>query len=191
MAEDIFDLEVHNSAPRFTANAAGPISLSELATNAITVPEDYRTSSLRLPQSNYDGLIRVSSRSLAEHAVMAGYSQNIETALNEAIMNAHQHGNRLKPDKEVLIHWKIGSDEAIYLVEDQGGILVPEFAAYVLLHRQVGNNKIPDFYAFSGRSRAEANLGTGTKFMHIYMDVGYFKSDKGGLVVKLRKQAGR
>ena len=43
-----------------------------------------------------------------------------------------------------------------------------------------------DFYQFTNRKKPNTNNGTGTSFMHTYVDnVQYFKSAQGGLVVHL------
>jgi len=60
----------------------------------------------------------------------------------------------------------------------------------VLRHReQKHKEKFMDFYEFSNIKKPANNNGTGTLFMHIYCDkVSYYKSEKGGLVVNLKKR---
>lgn len=91
----------------------------------------------------------------AVHA--AGFSENavfaIKLSLEEALVNAIRHGNKLNPAKRVKVQANINSTEAEIIVEDQG----PGF----------DRSKVPD-------PTAEENLtkcsGRGLLLMEAYMN---------------------
>jgi anti-sigma regulatory factor (Ser/Thr protein kinase) len=113
------------------------------------------------------------------------------TATYEACKNAFEHGNNGDKRKYVTLADRIEQSTAEVVVIDEGGVIDPEFAAFVQAHRQMKNIDKPlVFYDFSRRrARNQDNLGLGTSFMHMYADeVHYFKAENGGLAVQLIKR---
>jgi anti-sigma regulatory factor (Ser/Thr protein kinase) len=105
------------------------------------------------------------------------------------MLNAFQHGNRSDPNKHVKIGYEINEETAVFSIADEGGVINPEFMNFVLWHREERHlTEFRDFYKFANIQKPKTNNGTGTTFMHNYMDeVSYFKSQEGGLVVRLKK----
>lgn len=50
----------------------------------------------------------------------------VRLALEEALVNAIKHGNRMSPDKTVRVEWTISPDFVRVVVEDQGAGFQPE-----------------------------------------------------------------
>ena len=44
----------------------------------------------------------------------------ITLALEEAIINAIKHGNKLEPGKHVVVEWRVTAGQAEIIIEDQG-----------------------------------------------------------------------
>ena len=107
------------------------------------------------------------------------------------MLNAHQHGNKANPDKKITLAYQIKNDKIRAAVIDQGGVFKPDFVPFILNLRQQGSYKkvFHNFYSFSDVEKPLTNNGTGTSFMHAYVDdVSYLKSPEGGLVVHLTKE---
>ncbi len=63
-------------------------------------------------------------KKIVESAVRAGYNSQcafaIKLALEEAMINAIKHGNRLDPSKSVHLAWRITPERAEIFIEDEG-----------------------------------------------------------------------
>lgn len=98
----------------------------------------------------------------------------VRLALEEALVNAIKHGNRMDPAKQVRIHWAINSESVRIEIEDEGTGFRPE--------------DIPD-------PTAEENLekpsGRGIMLMRAFMsEVGYNASGNRVTLVKRRDPSG-
>ncbi len=64
-----------------------------------------------------------------------------------------------------------------------------EFIPFIDRHRKGDyKKKFIDFYKFTNKEKPATNNGTGTSFMHTYMDkIEYYKSEGRGLAVVLTK----
>ncbi|MSR18689.1 MAG: ATP-binding protein [Phycisphaerales bacterium] len=62
---------------------------------------------------------------LAQNISSAGYSEaaafSIRLALEEAVINAHKHGNHGDTSKIVAVSWSVTADEVVIEVSDGGG----------------------------------------------------------------------
>ena len=117
-----------------------------------------------------------------------GFDYRIMSGISEAVRNAHEHGNRFDPDKQIGIGSKIDDNIAQIFVEDGGegfdGQLLP-FSIYVADCINNGDSPI-GFYQFNDRFTPKDHSGVGTYIMHLLADkVTYHHSDKGGLLVNM------
>jgi len=133
--------------------------------------------------------VRRFTEPIIEIAERAGCNANLFTALYEAMLNAYQHGNQLDETKPVQVAYKIGDNNAEIGVIDQGGLISPAFIPFIKRHRLgMHKERFLDWYSFTNQDKPKTNNGTGTSFMHTYVDnVQYFKSADGGLVCHLTK----
>ncbi|MBI2662612.1 ATP-binding protein [Candidatus Woesearchaeota archaeon] len=191
MAQDIFDMGNIDSLVRRILREKGSIDLNEFDIPTYEIKDNYTSKEFNFSSDRkvYAKEVRNAIGSVVEEAEAQGYNANFFTALYEAVLNAHQHGNKLDTSKTVTLAYKIANDTLEIAVIDQGGKLDPEFIPYVLKHKQnkdLLQKQFIDFYQFTNRVKPNTNNGTGTSFMHTYVDnVQYFKSTQGGLVVHL------
>ena len=86
-----------------------------------------------------------------------GYDQQaafaLRLALEEAIVNAHKHGNRRAPDKHIVVSYDIDSKRAIVRVRDEGEGFCP--------------NSLPDP---TSPDRIPLPSGRGVMLMRAYLD---------------------
>lgn len=187
---DIFSLDDSNSHIRSKLRE-NPIIFSNSNLKRIRIPSHYKKQELSLPTNNYGNEIRREVELIGSLAEEKGFSPNIFTAVYEAVLNAHQHGNKLDESKRILIGTNITKKNLEVVVADEGEMLHPEFSAFILNLRNTPNIAAQTFswYAFSGEEQPEINNGTGTSFMHTYMDeIRYFQSSElGGLAVYMSK----
>ena len=191
MAQDIFDAACIDSLVRKIFRERGELDLQHFSIPTYKIRQDYTVVECQIDQKTHGKDIRRTIEPIIDKAESMGYSHNLFTAVYEAVLNAYQHGNKMDPNKKVTIAYKIGREKADIVVMDEGGVLDPEFVPFVLHHREGQHTtRFLDFYKFTGREKPEGNNGTGTSFMHTYVDtVSYFKSPAGGLVVQLTKKA--
>ena len=168
------------------------IKLSQLNVEPYEVRPGYVIERFHFPATSgeYGSAIRAAVEPIAERAEALGCNANLFTALYEAILNGHQHGNKLDPEKEVVVAYKIDSHSAEIAIIDQGGEVNPAFIPFIFKHRREDTQKsFINWYDYSKLQKPGTNNGTGTSFMHTYVDnVQYFKSEEGGLVVHLTKE---
>ncbi len=92
----------------------------------------------------------------------------VQLSLEEALVNAFQHGNRLDPEKQVHISYRVTSGQAWFRVEDEGdGFAVDD----------VPNPTLPE--------NLERPCGRGVFLMRSYLDLVEF--NPAGNVVRLCK----
>src|SRR4051794_14459004 len=97
----------------------------------------------------------------------------IKLSLEEAIINAIKHGNKLDKDKHVHVEWSVTPDAAEIIIEDEG----PGFS----------RNDVPDP---TDDSNLQKLTGRGILLIETYMNT--VEWSKGGRRVRLvRKNAGR
>lgn len=110
---------------------------------------------------------------ILREAEALGYSQEcsfaIRLALEEAVVNAHKHGNRSDPKKSITISYDITPERLIVRVRDEGAGFNPE--------------KLPDCTA---PDRISLPNGRGIMLMHAYLDSVAF--NKEGNEVQLIKE---
>jgi|SRR3989344_2568762 len=192
MVTDAFDVNTLDSIVGTLVRSPRSITLSDYAIPCYEIKNDYAVTTFSLSSKGGKALskeIEQAIKPVIDEAVRCGYDPNLLTALYEAVLNAHQHGNGFSREKNVTIASRFNDVSAEISVIDQGGVIPPELILYVLRHRQ--DRRVPqlDFYAFSGREKlTPENQGLGTHFMHTYADeVKYSRSAQGGLVVHLTK----
>ena len=198
MSIDIFDVDEIDSILRQRIREGREVNLKEFDIPVYEIDPVYTTEEFRFsPERNiYLRQVRSTIEPISVKAEESGFDHNVFTALYEAVLNAHQHGNKKAPDKKVILAHNIEEETARFAVVDEGGMIDPEFISFVLRHREKRHKedgerkgKILDFYRFIGKDKPEYNNGTGTSFIHMYMDgVSYFKYIGGGLALHLTKK---
>ena len=190
MAKELFDLKDIDSLVRQLLRERGTINLRDFEIPHYEIYPSYKSVNFSFTQKNYKREMKEAVESVLGSLSGDQESYNsLYTALYEAVMNAYQHGNKQNPNKKVTIAYKINPKSAEIAVIDEGGTLDMEFIPFVLMHKGKKLEKFLNFYEFTGRPKPITNNGTGTSFMHTYVDeVFYFKSGNGGLVVHLTKE---
>ena len=193
MASDIFrDDDTLDIFVASMLSGQDKINLGSTNIETYIIPYNYTVQQYNFSndRSIYPRQIRDATSNVVSIAEGRGCNPNLFTALYEAILNAHQHGNLLDKNKNVTLAYKIDPTDAEIGIIDEGGLINPAFIGFVNRHR-IGKHKerFLDWYTLSGQEKPKTNNGTGTSFMHTYVDnVQYFKSDKGGLVCHLTKR---
>jgi anti-sigma regulatory factor (Ser/Thr protein kinase) len=190
MADDLFDVDNLNSVLRQIIKKKRVIDIKNYNVLTYSIPEDYMVKSVCFDSEGYDEEIRDAIRPIVHATEEKGCSETLFTALYEAVLNAYQHGNKREINKKVTIAHKVNNDSVEVAVVDEGGVIDSDFIPFVIRHREGRHEKhFLDYYDFSGKERPPRNNGTGTSFMHTYVDdISYFKSKQGGLVVHLTKK---
>ncbi|NCC71214.1 hypothetical protein EOM09_06540 [bacterium] len=154
------------------------INLEENNISSIHIPHNFKKRKINLPKTNYGLKIREFVEPFAINAEEKGFGYNIFTALYEAILNAHQHGNKDQINSEILFANLNSKNSLEFIICDKGTKLANHFISYILNLRETNSNKsYLNWYEYSGNPKPETNNGTGTYFIHNYMDiVKYFKS---------------
>ena len=191
MLVDIFDIDDIESIIRKHWAENGVIDLKKFNIPHYAIPSDYEVKELHLPAIDYDAEIKSDIKRILKTAEDNGFNrEKLFTPIFEACRNAHQHGNQHNPYKKVIIGYKIVPGSLDIAIIDEGGKLDPEFASFVMRHRQgLHRTKYVNFYTFSNKSPAGDHQGAGTTLIHSYVDaVKYYKSKDNGLVVNLIKR---
>ncbi|NQV91203.1 ATP-binding protein [Candidatus Woesearchaeota archaeon] len=189
MANDIFSEGTLDSLVAQAVAEIPDVDIRILNVQNYHIPSDYVVVESKFSSDNYGSEIRGVIKPIIEEAENKGCNPNLHTALYEAVLNAHQHGNKLNPDKKVKICYKITDNIAEIGVVDQGGKFKVAFIPFIFKHKRKDHEaNFIDFYRFAGLQKPATNNGTGTSFMHTYVDnVSYFRSEEGGLVVHITK----
>lgn len=78
---------------------------------SVTIPSDFSSS-------------REIQKQIVDEAVKAGFNSQctfaIKLALEEAMINAIKHGNHLDPSKSINIAYRVDSERAEIIIEDEG-----------------------------------------------------------------------
>lgn len=167
-----------------------PIPYSEFPD--LILPKNFVSTDLEIrrksPYSDLRDQIEPISKNIEKH----GFPPNVYTALYESSLNAFQHGNNYDFDKRIRVSHLIKKNSLELIIEDQGDELPEYFIPFLLKVRKETSKKrdFVDWYAFSCNEKNNVNHGTGTSFIHAYMDdVRYLRSnDLGGLAVYLLKE---
>jgi len=188
---DLFNLEEDDSLIRLKTKREGLVKLADFPEiPTYKIPEGYTVKKYNLPSENYAGQLRDITGKISSIVEKKGCSSNFFSALYEATLNAHQHGNKLDPNKKITLAYCIKPRKIRVAVIDEGGVFEPDFLPFIINLRTKGNYKtsFQNYYNFSKTEKPITNNGTGTAFMHAYVDdVSYLKSEEGGLVVHLIK----
>jgi len=180
---DLFNLEDPKSVARKIITLERPIDLRLILERRVKIPEEYEKRELSFDDGNGLKIFDLIRDDLVKFS-KAGYPENLQTPVFEAILNAYQHGNQRDPNKKITFAYDIGDIALNILVEDEGGFIDPVFVPFILRHRERDvRKKFINFYEFSGREKPKENNGTGTSFMHAYMDeVNYYLGERGMIV---------
>jgi len=123
-------------------------------------------------KSDYDRA-RVVEESIISEAQANGFSDvdvfAIRLALEEALVNAIRHGNRLDPHKKVTVEWCVRNKELEITIEDEGKGFLP--------------NAVPDP---TQDENLERPGGRGLMLMKAYMDCVEY--NKQGNIVRMCKK---
>ena len=180
---DLFNLEDPNSIIRKVVGDDELIDISELAQRRVQIPVGYEIKELSIENGESKEISSLVEDEIKK-LVNEGYPDNIYTPIYEAILNAYQHGNKRDPDKKVRFAYHLGESHLDILIEDEGTILNSTFVPFILKHRESDvKSKYIDFYKFARKEKPKANNGTGTSFMHAYMDeINYYLGEHGLMV---------
>ncbi len=184
---DLFNLEDPNSIVRKIICKDKEINLKEFVETKFVIPLDYIIKEFKIKKGDSLEINSLIDDEMKKFR-LEGYPENIYTPIYEAILNAYQHGNKRDQNKKVIFAYKLNNANLITLVEDEGGIIDPLLIPFILKHREMEfNKKSISFYKFSQREKPKENNGTGTSFMHIYMDkINYYLGEH-GLIVHMIK----
>jgi hypothetical protein len=158
----------------------------------IQIPASFEKKEIRLPSENYAAKLRNQIQEITEFYEKQGFNPNIFTAIYEGVLNAHQHGNNLDEKKKILLNHRLENKNLEIIIEDEGKELDEYFLPFILNLREMSYKStfsFIDWYKFANKEKNKTNNGTGSSFMHAYMDkVRYFKSHKlKGLAVYMCK----
>ena len=190
MAKDIFDIDNIDSSIRRIVKEKGFVDLKDIELESFTIPENYQTKQFSLPEKKYDNVINKQIRKVQKVASENGFNhQKVNTVLFEAVRNAHQHGNKLDPNKKITIAYNIVPGKYDFIIVDQGGVLNPKFISYMQRYKQGLHREKPiSFYDFANQKNGTDNLGRGILLIHSYADkVSYYKSPDNGLMLHVQK----
>lgn len=196
MATELTDLLDPESVTRKIFEEKGYVDISEYEATPYEIPSEadvqiHNIVSPRRERRKLKKEINQIIKPVMEEASEKGYPPQLETALYEAILNAHQHGNKEDPNKNITTVRNINEDNFLFSVIDEGGIIEAPFIPYLQSIKQANLKKnFVNYYDddFSLKNQPETNIGTGTSFMHLYTDqVNYYKSKERGLVVEMKK----
>ncbi len=184
---DIFNLDNLESVVRNKFGTNKEVKLKDLTNNYSAIPNDYERIELKLESEEVFSELRDKIQPICTEFEKEGYGANLFTAVYEAVLNAYQHGNKKDTSKKITLAYKHSLEHLDLMVEDEGGVVDSNFVPFVLRHREgVYKEKFLNFYEFSGKEKPDKNQGTGTSFMHQYVDsVNYLISEKGGLIVHM------
>lgn len=194
MENDIFGLNQDNSLVRILLESQESIDLRLFDIPEIKIPNDYALVEFLFNEDPKLARREVakSLKSIMSEIAVFGYDYEIYPGLYEAVLNAHEHGNKRNPNVPVMVAYTANAAGAEFIVIDSGGIINSRFISFILKHRERREeDKFLNFYEFSGLPKPSTeNLGNGTSFMHTYADsVNYYRSaETGGLAVKLTKK---
>jgi len=159
---------------------------------SIKIPNHFKKQVLSLhPDKNiYSKQIKKSSNYVQNIANQYGYSNSIYTAIYEGLLNAHQHGNNYNENKQIILASHINEKKLEIIIADQGDKLPKMFLPFILQLRGGKKGEFLDWYKYSGETKNRTNLGTGTSFMHSYMDEirYYISKDTKGLAIYMNKK---
>jgi len=124
--------------------------------------------------SRYEN-IELAQAALAHVCRLRGIDGEMEhwigMAMREAVANAVKHGNRLDPDKRVLVKLESAGDDLTIVVGDEGGGFDPE--------------RISDPLAPENHLKTS---GRGIFYIRTFMDdVSFSRGEGGGTVLTMRK----
>ena len=193
LKQDLFNLHNKDSLIRQLLREKKEINLKEYKHLPIYEHrEDYESIDLKISDEKFRKEIIDKVTPFAEESTNHGYPEiAILTSLNEAVLNAYQHGNKKDSSKPITLEHKLGENKARYAIIDQGGLMNPEAVAYIILNNSEHdskNRKFLSFYKFAEEEVPPDNYGMGIWNMHTYMDlIKFYKSEKGGLVLHMTK----
>jgi serine/threonine-protein kinase RsbW len=78
--------------------------------------------------------------------IPAMWQAEVRLGLQEALVNAAKHGNKLDPSKTIVVEFKITATEYSWIVTDEGIGFVPQYCCY-----QTIDESLPPEEAESGR----------------------------------------
>lgn len=124
--------------------------------------------------SRYEN-IELAQAALAHVCRLRGIDSEMEhwigMAMREAVANAVKHGNRLDPDKRVLVRLESAGDDLTIVIGDEGGGFDPE--------------RISDPLAPENQLKTS---GRGIFYIRTFMDdVTFSRGEGGGTVLTMRK----
>lgn len=196
MVSDLFEGNEETNLVSLLLLAKRPLDIRDFVVKEFILPENYQILTACFsndPSLSREEIGTVLKRLLIQEMGLSDIPP-IYTALYEAVLNAHEHGNGGHPNTSVRVAYPPNSKGKSFVVSDEGGILMPEFIPFILAQKKrKENDPFLNFYEFSGVQKPTSlNMGTGTSFMHAYSNVAYRRDSKtGGLTVKLTEKQAR
>jgi len=189
--EDLFKItNIESLGGKFFKNQE--VKLEEEKIPKIEIPQRFETIKLLLPEEKYQSEIEQFINKFFSDYKLRKMPETFKVAVYEIILNAHQHGNKKSPEKEIEINFQKQKDTVRIYISDQGGEFPSELIPYIQKLRNTNLKKQNiNFYKFSGKERIKGNnnLGNGSYFANLYSDdVRYYKNKQNGLTVFLLKK---
>ena len=98
--------------------------------------------------------------------IPAAWQAEVRLGLQEALVNAAKHGNKLDPSKKVLVRFSAMKDEYCWVISDQGSGFKASCDCGLHLNNDRENAKNPDF----SQPEAEQECGRGLFILELIFD---------------------
>ncbi len=124
---DIFDVGDKNSLVREMLMNHNPINLSDHTMSIYKIPESHNVTQFKFGPSSYREYkeqIEKVVNPIIDNAKKLGYPENLFVVLYEAVINAFQHGNKMNPNKNVVLASKLDDKSAEFAIIDEGERLI-------------------------------------------------------------------
>ena len=173
------------SAIRTIFAQRGTIDIPSLQQRA-KIPDNYNLLELYVNEGKVSeilNLLEPITDKLNQHT----FSKYVRMGVEEAVMNAHVHGNRRQREKPIFLDYVIDESKAHIFIEDQGGFVDQNFIPYLI--NLDGANFEKDFYKFSGKTKPDERGGVGLQTIYkAFEKVIYAPGPRGGLLLELYRQ---
>jgi len=191
---DISDISSVDSVVRQLIEKEQTEQLSDFSLPEFVVPCDHKIiliniSPIATTRAEYSNEITKAIEPIINDATKNNVPQNFKQALYEAVLNAHEHGNKLNYTKRIKVSYNVSKPIAEFTVTDEGNEIKTSFLSYILSKQQIISENYTNFYDFSRDAKPKNNHGIGISQMYTYSDdVKYFKSKTGGLTAFMTRR---
>jgi len=133
---DIFNLDNRNSFIWTILESGIVFDLSKSNLPKVGIPKNY-SSKVIIPNQSKESIEKQFETCLVplifQVDTLVGYGGiNFDSAVYEALRNAYEHGNQKDSSKKIILANKFSNGKIEVMVKDEGGIIDPLFALFVL-----------------------------------------------------------